>query len=311
MFHSNPYLDEFDRLWVTDFERSLHRLWRMHSVAYLAHNYDLSHRILSDFHSEWWHEQSLAYVAQNRATIDHLLSSRLLGWWEDESIEYALRNQAAAGRWAEWQRSTCWHQATVSHLLRNRQQSERLVCALDCHFVNWRLSSMYLAGCIPEGYDLLQFVETVNHADFHMSPLFEGGPAEDPSGVAEAAAVEGEHYRPVNTLTVDIAPPEGALPPDRAEQRFAEAPPRMHLPGTHRLWNGTSYYWQASLLNHQPLYFEERMLERHGYSHGILQPVISGAKFFGTLPALPYLMTVRPPQTTRYTLGQSRPGSPA
>ncbi|MFG0297783.1 MAG: hypothetical protein ACF8PG_17905 [Maioricimonas sp. JB045] len=311
VFHSNPYLAEFDRLWAADFDRSLHRLWRMHSVAYLAHNYDLSERIISDFYSEWWREQSLAYVAQNQATIDHLLSSRLLGWWEDESVDYALKNQATAERWGDRQRASFWHHETVNYLVRNRELSDALHCSLDCHFVNWRLSSMYLEGCIPEGYDLLYFYETVNHADFHMSPLFEDGPVEGPSDVADAEAVEGPEYKPIEAVTVNIAAPPGAMPPDRAEEQFSHVPPRMQVPGTHRLWNATSYYWQASLLNHQPLYFEDRMLERHGYSHGIFQPVISGAKFFATFPALPYLMVARPPQTTRYTLGQARPGSPA
>ncbi|MFM7845082.1 MAG: hypothetical protein ACKPEY_12730, partial [Planctomycetota bacterium] len=47
---------------------------------------------------------------------------------------------------------------------------------------------------------------------------------------------------------------------------------------------------------HPPLYFEEANLERHGRSRGFLQPAVSGARFFGTIPALPYLMTVHSPR---------------
>jgi hypothetical protein len=46
---------------------------------------------------------------------------------------------------------------------------------------------------------------------------------------------------------------------------------------------------------YQPLYFEEPNLERYGRSSGHLQPVLSGMRFFATIPALPYAMTVHRP----------------
>ena len=61
---------------------------------------------------------------------------------------------------------------------------------------------------------------------------------------------------------------------------------------------------------HRPLYFEEINLERYGYGCGwCLQPGASAAHFFGTVPALPYLMTVDCPHECIYTLGHYRPGS--
>lgn len=51
---------------------------------------------------------------------------------------------------------------------------------------------------------------------------------------------------------------------------------------------------------YRPLYFQEVNLERYGTSHGFWQPVISGARFFATVPALPYLMTVHRPCVCRY-----------
>ena len=47
---------------------------------------------------------------------------------------------------------------------------------------------------------------------------------------------------------------------------------------------------------YQPLYFEQVNLERYGRNHGCLQPALSGARFFATIPLLPYAMTVHPPR---------------
>ncbi len=59
-----------------------------------------------------------------------------------------------------------------------------------------------------------------------------------------------------------------------------------------------------------PRYFEDRMLERHGHRRwGHLQPLASGARFFVTIPMLPYLMTVKPPADEEYSLGHFRAGS--
>ncbi len=186
-----------------------------------------------------------------------------------------------------------------------------ICCSLQERTVNWRHSSMYLDGCIPEGYTLSCFIETVNHADFHGTPLASNGPADPGGSIVDAKATEGEDVKSLQQISINIAPPEGKLPPDRAAEKFKGLTAQAHVPGTHRLWNGTSYYWNASLLNHQPLYFEDVNLERHGFSRGCWQPFVSGAKFFGRLPALPYLMAAEPPHETQYTLGETRPGNHA
>ncbi len=65
----------------------------------------------------------------------------------------------------------------------------------------------------------------------------------------------------------------------------------------------------ANTFSH-PRYFEDRMLERHGHERfPYLQPMVSGAKFFGTFPMLPYLMTVSPPADIEYQLGYFRSGT--
>lgn len=71
-----------------------------------------------------------------------------------------------------------------------------------------------------------------------------------------------------------------------------------------------TFTWKASALCHKPLYFEDVQLERYGHSVcPILQPAISGARFWLTLPILPYLMGTYPPNECIYDLGYYRPGS--
>ncbi|MFO0943495.1 MAG: hypothetical protein U0930_22395 [Pirellulales bacterium] len=78
----------------------------------------------------------------------------------------------------------------------------------------------------------------------------------------------------------------------------------------------THVYWRASNIQHNPLYFEDAMLERHGhtrsfYGYDYAQSVISGVKFFATLPLLPYHETLRPKCQCVYALGHYRAGSTA
>lgn len=77
-----------------------------------------------------------------------------------------------------------------------------------------------------------------------------------------------------------------------------------------RHWTELTYTWKASALCHKPLYFEEEHLERYGHEWGpYLQPVISGAHFFVTIPILPYKMGLEPPNECIYALGHYRPGN--
>lgn len=208
--------------------------------------------------------------------------------------------------------SDCWADGWIhTHLEPYYENRAGAVCGAQCKLVNWRLSSMYLIGCMPEGYNLNGFIRHSNQAVFHASPLSPDSPVQPNTSPETAQAVDGATYKSLHQIQASIEPPAGALPEDRSAPVYASLGQRTHVPGTQRLWNATSFYWHASLLNHQPLYFEDVNLERHGYSYGVLQPVASGVKFFGTLPALPYLMAAHPSSTTRYTLGETRPGNAA
>jgi hypothetical protein len=77
-----------------------------------------------------------------------------------------------------------------------------------------------------------------------------------------------------------------------------------------RNWAPVTYMWKASGLCSKPLYFEQVQLERYGHDWGpVLQPFVSGAHFFGTIPILPYKMGLQPPNECDYSLGYYRPGS--
>ena len=78
-----------------------------------------------------------------------------------------------------------------------------------------------------------------------------------------------------------------------------------------RHFGQTCFMWKASALSTQAAYFEDVQLERYGNTIvcPALQPVVSGAKFFATIPILPYKMGVTPPNECVYTLGHRRPGN--
>ena len=102
---------------------------------------------------------------------------------------------------------------------------------------------------------------------------------------------------------------EGTAPPNIA----AEYLPPLQMTGDQycRGWLVASYQWEASALYHHPLYFEEVALERYGHTVPLIQPAVSAAHFFISVPLLPYKMMLEPPHEHVYSLGYYRPGSAA
>lgn len=107
--------------------------------------------------------------------------------------------------------------------------------------------------------------------------------------------------KPIAKITYRTEPEAGELPRDcKLDERQLEP----------RHWAQTTFLWKASALCHKPLYFEDKHLERYGHSWGpLLQPVMSGAHFFGNVLALPYKAGMDPPHECMYTLGHYRPGN--
>ncbi len=127
----------------------------------------------------------------------------------------------------------------------------------------------------------------------------------------QASSQTHECYQapPLSTLTANILLPTGKQPQSAAEKCAAQTAPTgdARLDGA---WASTELHWSATCSRHRPLYFEEINAERYGYTPSYaLQPLISAAHFFGTIPALPYKMAVDCPNDCIYTLGHYRPGS--
>jgi hypothetical protein len=112
--------------------------------------------------------------------------------------------------------------------------------------------------------------------------------------------------RPINSISLNIAPPgKGEIPPNLAQEKLRGEHPEFLTDRPYEPWN---YYWTATAFAHQPLYFEQVNVERYGHNAGCLQPAVSAAHFFITIPMLPYKAGMDPPHKCIYTLGHSRPG---
>jgi hypothetical protein len=152
-------------------------------------------------------------------------------------------------------------------------------------------------------------------------PTPPGAPPTPPSALTEADGPDepGAQWapKPLADLTTNTTLPGGVLPRDYWSERSPQTIAFFDPNGTTRGWPVNTYNWVASCLAHNPLYFEEINLERYGYgcsaggpccTNGV-QSLCSAAHFFGTVPALPYMMAVDCPGECDYTLGYYRPGS--
>ena len=103
----------------------------------------------------------------------------------------------------------------------------------------------------------------------------------------------------------------GDVPDDVAARGLPEPIP-LPLAMDRGLNLAYSKKWVNPGFTHQPLYFEDVMLERHGHERfPALQPLVSGARFFGSIPLFAYQWTLQGPLEERSTLGNYRPGSAA
>jgi len=104
----------------------------------------------------------------------------------------------------------------------------------------------------------------------------------------------------------------GATPEDMVSGRL---PPVVNLPfGEERYgyWSLGYKTWLAPVYCHQPTYFEDVMLERHGHERcPTLQPLLSGVRFFGDVALMPYNSYLNPPLRDISSAGYYRPGSSA
>ncbi len=148
-------------------------------------------------------------------------------------------------------------------------------------------------------------------------PSGEEGRADDDQGERRMLTIEEElaanpktfmdkcpdrsSFKSIHELSDNVTPKKGKFPPECSLAHEDYEP---------RAWTPTTFAWTASAMCHKPLYFEQVQVERYGHSWGpIIQPVLSGAHFFITVPILPYKMGTYPPGECMYSLGYYRPGS--
>jgi hypothetical protein len=113
-------------------------------------------------------------------------------------------------------------------------------------------------------------------------------------------------YKPIGEIRVSPPPSPGQLPEDCSRSLFA--PPSREA--FRRAINyRCTFYWVASNMAHQPLYWDDQPLERYGQSVlPLAQPVLSGVHFFATFPLIPYQIGLDHLYDPIYTLGYYRPG---
>ena len=133
----------------------------------------------------------------------------------------------------------------------------------------------------------------------------------------EAAANDPEGFRAIGRKSLSITPKlvdgdgeRRLLPERRAYRKLSQAPVVQHTVGYSRDWTPLSYSWEAPQLKYNPLYFEDPQLERYGNEVCLLQPFLSGARFYATIPTLPYQMMSEGNSVchTVYDFGYGRPG---
>ncbi|MGL4594606.1 MAG: hypothetical protein ACRCUY_07755 [Thermoguttaceae bacterium] len=108
-------------------------------------------------------------------------------------------------------------------------------------------------------------------------------------------------FKSIKDISFDIKPMPGTLPKEC---------PLITTQYLGRHFNRTCFQWTASALATKGAYFENAQLERYGHSAcPTLQPIFSGARFFLTIPMLPYKMGLNPPNECVYTLGYYRVGN--
>lgn len=102
-------------------------------------------------------------------------------------------------------------------------------------------------------------------------------------------------FSSIQKLNTNKAIESGEPPKDHANATFGNREKIAYVAGSVDSPKFQQQVRTAATFQHQPLYFEELNLERHGKSFRALQPVVSSAKFFGTLPLLPYKMASQRP----------------
>ncbi len=116
------------------------------------------------------------------------------------------------------------------------------------------------------------------------------------------------HVKAIDDIPLSTKPSEGPLPVDHSGKLFSGKTDAY----AERAWPMLEVNWEASELVFQPPYWEDTPLERYGQTRfPRMQPVVSGAHFFGTFAIVPYKIGIDRTHDRISALGYYRPGSPA
>jgi hypothetical protein len=125
-------------------------------------------------------------------------------------------------------------------------------------------------------------------------------------------------FRSISQINTDITapPPEGDADDERealdvAASFFSRYKEHNYQSEVPRTWGAYGALQITQAFCHRPLYFEEINVERYGYSAGVLQPAVSAARFFATVPTLPYRMAIDGPGICQVDPSPYPPGHPA
>jgi hypothetical protein len=128
-----------------------------------------------------------------------------------------------------------------------------------------------------------------------VPPSLPPQPLEMPAVDSQVPVSQPVTLTPIGRLSTNVVAPPGELPRNYAAEILDVQIREIEAPSDVIRVTAPFYSTpRAAGFQHRPLYFEERALEREGRNYGLLQPAVSGAKFFATLPILPYKMGAQP-----------------
>ena len=177
-------------------------------------------------------------------------------------------------------------------------------------------------ACVLAGENVIRFADSAvepttsnaskeQAADTVAEPTESNGSTEQNSAVVPSSERLSQELgeKEIGEISVSEARPARGerVPDDAFEQAIGKQGMEACYAPAARGFDHHHYHWKASGLLHKPLYFEDVSLERYGQTH-ILQPAVSGLKFFATVPILPYKIGVDRCRCI-YTLGYQRPGN--
>ena len=140
----------------------------------------------------------------------------------------------------------------------------------------------------------------------------ESAAAEDAEDAEDAQAVVQRPFEPDPEASITASKPPAQWAIVRTDGPLGAEPQISADPELDRsCWNMQPFHWDASGLYHNPLYFEDRGLERYGHTVDRIQPLFSAASFAADFASLPVNAVLNPWCRSVYSLGYPRPGSPS